>query len=158
MALAVAGWSTPIRFGGLTTGAPIRPDLFDRTRNLVVAGVLIALALAPFLFMGPGTDLDAGAVIHSGQSIVDHFHYIPSRAPGAPVQEATVGVLYKLAGTVGANLGSLVAAAVCLVAWCCCCADAASVAPGWWWRWSSPTHGSWWRRRQPSTSFGPWRS
>ena len=103
----------------MTTEAPERPDLFDRTRLLVVVGGLVALALLPLLFLGPGTDLDAGAVIRSGRSIVDHFHYTPSRAPGAPVHEAAVGVLDRLGGTAGANLGSLVAAGACIVAVSC---------------------------------------
>jgi len=80
------------------------------------AGALLVLALVPFLFMGPGTDLDAGAVIRSGRSIVEHFTYTPSRAPGAPVHETGVGILDRIAGTVGSNLGSLLAAIGCVAA------------------------------------------
>ena len=54
---------------------------------LLVAGALVAVALVPFLFMGPGTDLDAGAVIRSGRAIIEDLRYTPSRAPGAPVHE-----------------------------------------------------------------------
>lgn len=74
----------------------------------VLAGVLVTLGLVPLTLMGPGTDLDVGAVIRSGQSIVDG-DYVVSRAPGAPVHEAAVGVLHAIGGTVGPNLGSLAA-------------------------------------------------
>jgi hypothetical protein len=83
---------------------------------LLVAGAVLAVALLPFLFMGPGTDLDAGAVIRSGRSIVEDLAYTPSRAPGAPVHETVVGVLEAIAGTVGTNLGSWLAAIGCAAA------------------------------------------
>ena len=71
-----------------------------------LAGVLVVLGLVPLTLMGPGTDLDVGAVIRSGRSILDG-DYVASRAPGAPVHEAAVGVLEAVGGTVGPNLGSL---------------------------------------------------
>lgn len=86
----------------------------DRTAVIAAVGGVVALALLPLLFLGPGTDLDAGAVIRSGRGIVDRWRYTPSRAPGAPVHETAVGVLDRLGGTVGTNLGSLVAAAACV--------------------------------------------
>ncbi|WCO67509.1 hypothetical protein PO878_02090 [Iamia majanohamensis] len=73
-----------------------------------LAGVLVVLGLVPLTLMGPGTDLDVGAVIRSGRSILDG-DYVASRAPGAPVHEAAVGVLEAVGGTVGPNLGSLAA-------------------------------------------------
>jgi hypothetical protein len=85
-------------------------------RRLLLAGAAVVVALVPFLFMGPGTDLDAGAVIRSGRAIVDDFAYTPSRVPGAPVHEAVVGALDQIAGTVGTNVGSLLAAIACVAA------------------------------------------
>jgi hypothetical protein len=85
-------------------------------RRWLLAGAVLVLALVPFLFMGPGTDLDAGAVIRSGRTIVDDFTYTPSRAPGAPVHETGVGILHAIAGTAGSNLGSLLAAIGCVAA------------------------------------------
>ncbi len=84
-------------------------------RRWVVAGVVVAVAAAPMALLGPGTDLDVGAVIRSGRSIVRDGRYMPSRAPGAPVHETLVGVLERIAGTVGPNLGSLAAAAALVV-------------------------------------------
>ena len=66
------------------------------------------VALVPLCFFGPGTDLDAGAVLLSGSRIV-HGGYVASRAPGAPVHEALVGVL-DLLGDWAPNLLSMVAA------------------------------------------------
>ncbi len=73
-----------------------------------LAGVLVVLGLVPLTLMGPGTDLDVGAVIRSGRSVLDG-DYVASRAPGAPVHEAAVGLLERIGGTVGPNLGSLAA-------------------------------------------------
>lgn len=84
-------------------------------RRWVVAGVVVAVAAAPMALLGPGTDLDVGAVLRSGRSIVRDGDYVPSRAPGAPVHEAAVGVLEWVGRTVGPNLGSLAAAAALAV-------------------------------------------
>ncbi len=73
-----------------------------------LAGLAVVVGLVPLTLMGPGTDLDVGAVIRSGRRIVDGG-YAASRAPGAPVHEAAVGVLEAVGGTVGPNLGSLAA-------------------------------------------------
>jgi hypothetical protein len=81
-------------------------------RRWLAAGVAVAAAVAPMAFLGPGTDLDVGAVIRSGRTIVRDTHYTPSRAPGAPVHELAVGVLERVGHTVGPNLGSLAAAVV----------------------------------------------
>jgi hypothetical protein len=70
--------------------------------------MLLVLGLVPLTLMGPGTDLDVAAVIQSGRAVLDG-DYAVSRAPGAPVHEAAVGVLEAIGGTVGPNLGSLVA-------------------------------------------------
>jgi hypothetical protein len=83
-------------------------------RRWVVAGAAVAVAVAPMAWLGPGTDLDVGAVLRSGRSIVRDGAYMPSRAPGAPVHETIVGVLERIGSTVGPNLGSL-AAAIALV-------------------------------------------
>jgi hypothetical protein len=79
-----------------------------------VVGLVAVVAATPVLFTGPGTDLDTGAVLQSGQAIVDG-DYIASRAPGAPVHEAAVGVLEAIGGTTLSNLGSLVMAVVLVV-------------------------------------------
>lgn len=75
-----------------------------------LAGAGVVAALVPFTLMGPGTDLDVGAVLRSGRSILRDGDYTASRAPGAPVYEGAVGVLERIGGTVAPNLGSLIAA------------------------------------------------
>ncbi len=67
------------------------------------------MASVPLLLLGPGTDLDVGAVLASGRGILDG-DYRPSRPPGAPVHEAVVGLLDAVGGTVATNLASLAAA------------------------------------------------
>ena len=84
-----------------------------RLQSLVSAeglvGALLALVAIPQLLLGPGTDLDVGAVLESGRLII-HGDYRPSRPPGAPVHEAVVGVLDRVGGTTLANLATLIAA------------------------------------------------
>jgi hypothetical protein len=91
-----------------------RPSVRPIARWAPIAGIAAIVLLVPLLFAGPGTDLDVGAVIQSGRAIL-HGNYEPSRAPGAPVHEAAVGVLERVGGTALANAGSL-AMAVLLVA------------------------------------------
>ncbi len=85
------------------------------TRAAVGSGLVVAAALMPLLFLGPGTDLDTGVVLRSARGIVDHFAYQPSRPPGAPVHEALVGVLDRMGGLPLINAGSLAMAALCAV-------------------------------------------
>jgi hypothetical protein len=81
----------------------------------MVVGLAAIVAALPVLFAGPGTDLDTGAVLQSGHRILDG-DYVASRAPGAPVHEAAVGVLEAIGGTTLSNLGSLAMAVVLVVA------------------------------------------
>ena len=76
-----------------------------------LAAAAFVAVLAPLCFLGPGTDLDTGAVLHSGDRIV-HGAYVASRAPGAPVHEAIAGVLDWGLGGWAVNLVSLAAALV----------------------------------------------
>lgn len=84
-----------------------------RLRSLVSAetlvGAMLAVVAIPQLLLGPGTDLDVGAVLQSGRLIV-HGEYRPSRPPGAPVHEAIVGVLERVGGTTLSNVATLIAA------------------------------------------------
>lgn len=89
--------------------SPARPSVRPFARWAPIAGLAAAVLLTPLLFTGPGTDLDVGAVIESGRAIL-HGGYEPSRAPGAPVHEAAVGVLERAGGVALANAGSLVMA------------------------------------------------
>ncbi len=98
------------------------PTQMDRCREwlasspdrwLVALAAVVVVALVPLIFAGPGTDLDVSAVVRSGQGIVDHFSYVPSRPPGSPVYEVAVGVLHAVGGFVLVNLGSLAMAVVC---------------------------------------------
>lgn len=84
-------------------------------RWAVVGAAAVLVAAAPVLALGPGTDLDVGAVLASGRGILDG-DYRPSRPPGAPVHETVVGVLDALGGTVATNLASLVAALAVVLA------------------------------------------
>ncbi|CAN5660152.1 hypothetical protein BH24ACT4_BH24ACT4_01100 [soil metagenome] len=100
----VAG--APRSDGGAASGRSWREA--GVTPGWVLAGAVLLAALVPLTLMGPGTDLDVGAVLRSGMSIVDGA-YVASRVPGAPVHEAGVGLLEWIGGTVGPNLGSLAA-------------------------------------------------
>jgi len=91
-------------------------SLDSEARRWAIGGVVLAAALVPMLFFGPGNDLDVGNIFKSGRSIARHFHYKPSRAPGAPVHETIVGVLDRLGGPLLSNLASLTVAAALAVA------------------------------------------
>ena len=84
-----------------------------KLRSLVSAETLVGAALLavaiPQLLLGPGTDLDVGAVFASGR-LITHGHYRPSRPPGAPVHEALVGVLDRVGGPTLTNIATLIAA------------------------------------------------
>lgn len=88
----------------------------ENRRRLWIAPIAVVIALVPLLFLGPGTDLDAGFVLRSAHDIARHLHYQPSRPPGAPVHEAGVAVLDAVGGIPLANLGSLAMAALCVIA------------------------------------------
>ncbi len=94
---------------------PSSPPSRPEERWWLLAGMVVVVGLVPLTLLGPGTDLDVGAVLQSGRSIVQDHTYVASRAPGVPVHELATGVLEQLGRTVGPNLGSLVAA-VALVA------------------------------------------
>jgi len=101
------------------TFADVRARLqsFDiGARRWALAGTVLVITLLPLLFFGPGNDLDVGNIFRSGRSITRHFHYRPSRAPGAPVHETIVGLLDRLGGPLLTNLASLVMAIVLAVA------------------------------------------
>lgn len=115
--------ATPAGVGDGTVGGGARPAPNEETPSWRavgagpgwwLGGLIVVAGLVPFTLMGPGTDLDVGAVIRSGRALVDG-DYVASRAPGAPVHEAAVGVLEAIGGTVGPNLGSLVAGATLTV-------------------------------------------
>ena len=84
-----------------------------KLRSLVSAEALVGAALAvvaiPQLLLGPGTDLDVGAVLASGRLIM-HGDYRPSRPPGSPVHEAVAGVAERVGGTTLSNVVTLLAA------------------------------------------------
>lgn len=91
--------------------APVTaPTSAAADRRWLWAGLAVVVLLVPLAFLGPGTDLDVGAIIHSGRAIVRDHTYVASRSPGVPVHETAVGVLERVGRTVGPNLGSLVAA------------------------------------------------
>ena len=81
----------------------------------MIAGLVLAAVTLPLLLSGPGNDLDVANVFRSGRAIARHGTYLPSRAPGAPVHEALVGVLDLLGGPVLTNLASLLAAVALVV-------------------------------------------
>ena len=87
----------------------------DGTRRWMVAALVLVAVTIPLLVSGPGNDLDVANVFRSGRAIARHGTYVASRAPGAPVHEALVGVLDLVGGPVLTNLVSLVAAAALLV-------------------------------------------
>jgi len=89
----------------------------DQTgRWLVAAGVLAVAVGLPMVLAGPGNDLDVANIFRSGRALALHGDYQPSRAPGAPVHEALVGLADRLGGPVLTDLISLAAAAGLVVA------------------------------------------
>ncbi|MEJ7584803.1 MAG: hypothetical protein WKF43_12145 [Acidimicrobiales bacterium] len=83
----------------------------------MMAGIGAAAAASiPLLRLGPGTDLDVGAVIASGRTLVEDQRYRASRPPGAPVHELGVGILHWVGGTFASNAGSLACALGCVIA------------------------------------------
>lgn len=80
-------------------------------RALVVGAAVVAFGYLPLTLLGPGTDLDVGAVYQAGRSILEG-EYRASRPPGAPVHELGTGLLYAVGGSFLANLASVVAAVV----------------------------------------------
>lgn len=89
----------------------------DDTLRWTVAGLVLAVVVgAPMVVSGPGNDLDIANIFRSGRSLVRHGHYLPSRAPGAPVHELIVGVFDRLGGPLLTNLASVAAAVVFTVA------------------------------------------
>lgn len=91
--------------------------LDPNTRRWSLAALALAVVVGlPLLLSGPGNDLDVANIFRSGRSIALHGSYVPSRAPGAPIQETVVGVLDRLGGARLAAAASLVAAAVFVVA------------------------------------------
>ena len=82
----------------------------NETTGWVLAGIALAVVVGvPMVVSGPGNDLDVGNVFRAGRSIMD-LDYEPSRAPGAPVHEAIVGLLDRIGGPLLTNLASMVAA------------------------------------------------
>jgi hypothetical protein len=84
-------------------------------RRWAVAGVVVAAVAVVILVSSPGNDLDVANVFRSGRAIARHATYVPSRPPGAPVHEATTGILDLLGGPILTGLASLAAAAATLL-------------------------------------------
>ncbi|CAB4754274.1 unannotated protein [freshwater metagenome] len=103
-------WSTALTSGYYPAPSMTLPFL-SAPRWTRLAAVAFVAVLAPLCFLGPGTDLDTGAVLHAGDRIV-HGAYEASRAPGAPVHEAVTGVLDWALGGWAVNLASLAGALV----------------------------------------------
>ncbi|MCU1496749.1 MAG: hypothetical protein JWM47_702 [Acidimicrobiales bacterium] len=123
--MPVSGDRIPARDGG--SAAPPRsldsPIVLERLRvqegsgPWLAAGTVLALVVGiPMVVSGPGNDLDVGNVFRSGRAIARDLSYVPSRAPGAPVHEAIVGVLDRIGGPLLTNLASVAAAIALLVA------------------------------------------
>ena len=85
------------------------------TRWLAAIIALLVVVAVPFLVSGPGNDLDVANIFRSGRAMARHGSYWPSRAPGAPVHEAIVGVLDLMGGPLATNLASLAAAVALLI-------------------------------------------
>ncbi len=80
-------------------------------------GVLVAITAAvtlPILWLGYGTDLDIGAVLHTG-ALIRAGDYAPSRNPGVPVVEAIAAALDPVGGHVLVNLAMAAALAATVV-------------------------------------------
>ena len=89
--------------------AAASPGLSDRA--LVAITAVVAL---PLVWLGYGTDIDIGAVLHSG-ALIRAGDYAPSRNPGVPVVEALVGVLDPVGGHLLVNLATAAALAFTVV-------------------------------------------
>lgn len=87
----------------------------DGPAPLLIGAAVLLLGYVPLVFLGPGTDLDVGGVLDAGRAILDG-DYAVSRTPGAPVFEASVGLLHAAGGSVLVNLVSVVMAAATALA------------------------------------------
>lgn len=105
---AEAGGSFPMGRSDQANGAAPR-GLSDRTLLAITAVVTL-----PILWMGYGTDIDIGDVLHAGDRI-RQLDYVPSRNPGVPVFEAIVGLLDPIGGHLAVNLATAAAAGVAVV-------------------------------------------
>lgn len=106
----------PTHTAGSEPGPGDVPDAALAVDKRIVAGwLVIAVAIIPMAWWGPGTDLDVRYVIDSGRSLIRHGVYRASRPPGAPVHEAIVGVLDRIGGIALSNLGTLAATSASVV-------------------------------------------
>ena len=92
-----------------TVATAPRRGLSDRA--LVAVTALVTL---PVLWLGYGTDLDIGDVLHTG-ALIRAGDYAPSRNPGVPVVEAVVAALDPIGGHVLVNLATAAALAITVV-------------------------------------------
>lgn len=94
-----------------TTDAQVAPaaGLGDRALVAITAAVTL-----PILWLGYGTDLDIGAVLHTG-ALIRAGDYAPSRNPGVPVVETIVAALSPVGGHVLVNLATAAALAATVV-------------------------------------------
>lgn len=84
----------------------------DRLRWVLL--VCAAGLYLPFVFAGPGSDLDSLRELHSGATLLLQHRYVPSRPPGYFPYEALCGVLYALGGTVASNFATMAMSLVLL--------------------------------------------
>lgn len=66
-----------------------------------------ALAYAPWLFLGYGSDEDAYRIVRTGRVLLEEGQYIGSRNPGYLVPELATTVLNAVGGSALSNLGTL---------------------------------------------------
>ena len=92
--------------------AAARPRTVDGSTQLIGAAFVVGL---PALFLGYGTDIDIANVLRAGESFFDGDYEL-SRPPGNLPYEVTAYVLDLGLGSAGVVLGSLITAALALVA------------------------------------------
>ncbi|MPY69267.1 MAG: hypothetical protein GEU92_04185 [Alphaproteobacteria bacterium] len=83
---------------------------------VLVVGLLLSLYCA-FAILGPGNDNDTYAMLETWHSLATSFEYAPSRGPGNPLPELTIGAAYALGGYYAANFISAALAAATLWLW-----------------------------------------
>ena len=86
---------------------------FTARMPFAVMGSLFVILRAPFLPYGYGTDPDAWRVALTGEYLIHHGKYFPSRLPGNPLHELLITPLVPL-GWVATGLATVLVSLLCV--------------------------------------------
>jgi hypothetical protein len=97
------------RFNAAEAAGRLADADLSRPLPFAVLGAIFLAVRIPFLNYGYGTDPDAWRVVLSGQYLIEHGKYFPSRLPGNPLHELALAPLVPL-GWVPTNLATTLVA------------------------------------------------